>query len=459
MNLLDTIAAISTPHGKGGIAVIRISGSDALSIADKVFKPIKNTSLTDAVANFAYYGKIYSGDVQIDDGIAVCFRSPHSFTGEDIVEISCHGGMLITQRVLTAVLSAGARLALAGEFTRRAFINGKMKLTSAEALGNLLEAQTDEQILLARSGMRGILSRATDEIYNSLCTVLASVFAHVDYPDEDLADLSQEEIISVIDENIHKLEVLGATYRTGRAVAEGIPTVIVGKTNAGKSSLYNAILGKNAAIVTNIEGTTRDVLTESTMVGRVLIKLSDTAGLRETDDVVEKIGVERALEVLDNAELVFAVFDSSVAPTSDDFELIKNIKEKNAVVIAVLNKSDAQMCADAQKIADSFEYSVSVSAKNHTGFDELTSLVEKIYIDKNLDTGKDAVISNARQHSAVERGLCALKNAREYVSGGLPLEICCSELEEAMASIGELDGRTVSEDVVAKIFANFCVGK
>ena len=459
MNLLDTIAAISTPFGKGGIAVIRISGSDAFSVADKIFKPMKNKSLLEATPKMSYYGRIFLGDVQIDDGLAVCFKAPNSFTGEDTVEISCHGGILVTQRVLTAALNAGARAAEAGEFTRRAFINGKMKLSSAEALGSLLEAQTDEQISLARSGMRGTLSEKTDIIYNSLCTVLASVFAHIDYPDEDLADMSEAQMIAAVDENIQRLEALSATYKTGRAIAEGIPTVIAGRTNAGKSSLYNAIVGREAAIVTSIEGTTRDILTETATLGRVMIRLSDTAGLRETDDVVEKIGVERAKDELSRAELVLAVLDGSSAPSDEDIEFVNYLKNQDFTTIFILNKSDLGVHPEAKTIAESFAYNLTMSAKSLEGFDNLVSLVESVFIDNSLDTGRDAVIANSRQHSAVCRSLELLKGAKQYIGDGLPLEVCASELEGAMVALGELDGRTVAEDIVSKIFANFCVGK
>ncbi|MBE6548067.1 MAG: tRNA uridine-5-carboxymethylaminomethyl(34) synthesis GTPase MnmE [Ruminococcaceae bacterium] len=459
MNLMDTIAAVSTPYGKGGIAVIRISGTDALSVASKIFKPVCGKDFCDAEANLSYYGRIFSDGIQIDDGIAVYFRAPRSFTGEDTVEISCHGGILITQKVLTAALCAGARAAEAGEFTRRAFINGKMKLSGAEALGNLLDAQTDDQILLARSTMKGILSEQTDKIYNSICSVVAAVFAKIDYPDEDLADLSVEQMLEVTDKNISALEALCATYKTGRAVSEGIPTVITGKTNAGKSSLYNLILGKQAAIVTDIEGTTRDILTETAMVGRVMLKLSDTAGLRKTRDAVEKIGVERAMEKIDCAELILAVVDGSQNISEQDVEFADFLLAKNAVTVLILNKSDKGISSSARALAEKFEYRIEISAQSKDGFDELCKLIEQIYIDKDLNVGSDAIISNSRQHAAAAKGLELLKCAREYIKDDLPLEICCSTLEAAMAAVGELDGRTVSEDIVSNIFANFCVGK
>lgn len=459
MNILDTIAAISTPFGKGGIAVIRISGADALTVADRIFKPANGKSLKELSPKIAYYGRIFHEGKQIDDGIATLFSAPNSFCGEDTVEISCHGGILITQMVLTAALSSGARLASAGEFTRRAFINGKMKLSHAEALGNLLEAETQEQVFLARSGMRGTLSDEVDGIYNSLCLVLSSVFARIDYPDEDLADMSGEQMVSVIDENISRLESLCRTYRTGRAVAEGIRTSIAGRTNAGKSSLYNRILGRDAAIVTDIEGTTRDILTEKVMLGRVLIKLSDTAGLRRTGDAVEKIGIEKARESIENSELVLAVFDGSTPPTDEDYSLIEYLKGQSAETVAIINKTDRGICPEAEKICSLFEYSVKLSTVSGDGFEKLSELVEGIYIDKNLDTGNDAILANSRQHASALACLECLVRARELIKSSLPLEICCSELESAMSALSELDGRRVSEDIVAGIFKNFCVGK
>ena len=463
MNILDTIAAISTPYGKGGIAVLRVSGENAGAIADKVFVAKNGKKIVDSPSAKAQYGYIFesTGEEkrQIDDGIAVLFRAPNSFTGEDTVEISCHGGILITQKVLTALLTAGARLALPGEFTKRAFINGKMSLTSAEALGDLLEAKTSEQISLARSGMRGAISEKTAEIYNSLGDVLAAIYAHIDYPDEDLADVTHDEMLAVAKENLKKLRSLEKTYSTGKAVREGIPTVILGKTNAGKSSLYNRIVGRDAAIVTDIEGTTRDVLTESAKIGRVILNLSDTAGLRESSDKVESIGIERARREAEAAELILAVFDGSREPDDNDAEILDYIKSLSGIKIAIINKSDLGTLPYFERLKDNFEFSITLSAGSGEGFDTLTNKIEEIYIDKNLDTASDAIISNARQHAAILSAIEALTIAISAIENTLPLEICCAEVENTLSSLGELDGRTVSEDIVSKIFSNFCVGK
>ena len=463
MNFLDTIAAVSTPYGKGGIAVIRISGSDAIKVADKVFKPLSGKSLDDIESSRAVYGAIFDVAArekkQIDDGIAVCFRAPRSFTGEDTVEISCHGGVLITQKVLASVLAAGARIALAGEFTKRAFINGKMSLTSAESLGELLEARTDEQIALARSGMKGVLSGKIGEIYNSLCDVLAGIFAKIDYPDEDLADIGLDEMLEVADSCLERLNRLADTYSTGHAVAEGIPTVILGRTNAGKSSLYNRILGRNAAIVTDIEGTTRDILTDSAKLGKVMLRISDTAGLRSSSDTVERIGIDRARQAAEEAELILAVFDGSHEPRNEDKEFISYLSELGGVKIAIVNKSDLGYCESYDGILSGVDEVCHLSAESGDGFESLVDAVEKIYIDRSLDMGSDAIITNARQCAAVRSAIEALEIASAAIRDSLPLEICCAEVENTLSALGELDGRTVSEDIVSRIFANFCVGK
>ena len=463
MVLGDTIAAISTPYGKGGVALLRVSGQEALTVCQKVFVPKSRKALRDITPRTAVYGSIYAPDAYgnwnaVDDGLATYFPGPASFTGEDTVEICCHGGVLLTQTVLTALFAAGARPAGAGEFTRRAFLNGKMGLSSAEALGNILEARTRDQLTLAYNGMGGKVESACEEIYNAIRDVLASIYVRIDYPDEDLADMSREEIISSLKKCEASLLSLTQTYHTGHAIAEGIPTVICGRPNAGKSSLYNRIVGREAAIVTDIEGTTRDILTESTSLGRVTLRLFDTAGLRDTENPVEKIGIERAQAAMDEAELILVVFDVSREADGEDRALVEALQKKNATVIALLNKTDLSSKID-DFYKDAFAHTISISAKNGKGMDALTSKVEELFADGELDIRNDAVLTNARQHSAALSALEAIRRALSALNAGAPLDLCCTDAEDAMSALRELDGRAVSEDIVAQIFSKFCVGK
>ena len=306
-NLNTTIVAISTPPGKGGVAVIRLSGEDAFAIADRVFLPrFGTTPFSERRARESVFGDVLYDGEKIDDGLAVRFVAPHSFTGEDTVEISCHGGVLVTRSVLEAFLSAGAVLADRGEFTRRAFINGKITLTDAEAIGDLLEAKSLTAVRLASGTSRDKLTRALDDIRYDLISLMSSIYARIDYPDEDLGEFTDNESLTILEGVRAKVEKLLSTYKTGRAIREGVRTVIVGKPNVGKSSLYNAILGEDYAIVTDIEGTTRDVLEHTAPFGKVTLSLLDTAGLRPTDDPVEKIGVSRSKERMEEAELLLA---------------------------------------------------------------------------------------------------------------------------------------------------------
>ena len=459
----DTIAAISTARGKGGVALLRISGPDAIKICERVFLPKGGRKLSEYIPRTVIFGSICAPDDrgvwnEIDNGLATVFRAPASFTGEDTVEICCHGGILLTQTVLASCIAAGARAAEAGEFTRRAFLNGKMGLSAAEALGDLLEAQTREQLTLAHAGTDGRVERKCREIYDALCAVLSSVYAKIDYPDEDLADMSREEMEASLADCAARIEKLLDTYRTGHAIAEGISTVICGKPNVGKSSLYNCIVGRDAAIVTDVEGTTRDVLCETASLGRVTLRLFDTAGLHETDDVVEKIGIDRARKALEDAELILAVFDGSVAPDDEDRTLAESLADSNATVIAVINKSDLGVIEE-DFYSTHFTHTVTLSAKVGEGTEALSNLVEACFINGELDTKKDTVLTNARQQGAALAALEAIKRAQDGLSYGLPVELCCSDCEAAMQAIAELDGRAVSEDIVSHIFSHFCVGK
>ncbi len=464
MNIQDTIAAISTPRGKGGVAMIRVSGSEAIVISERVFLPKSGKRLSEIESNRAVYGVISHRGTdgmpeEIDDGIAVVYRAPHSFTGEDTVEITCHGGVLVTGEVLGAVLAAGARPAEAGEFTRRAFIGGKMGLSAAEALGELLEADTHAKLVLSRSGLLGRVSDAAKELYDELCTVVSGLYAGIDYPEEDLSTLTRDEITEIVMSVLGRVRRLAATYRSGRAVTEGISAVICGKPNVGKSSLFNRLVGEETAIVTDIAGTTRDILEQRVAVGRVTLRLFDTAGLHESGDRVEKIGVDRAREKLREAELVLAVFDASVPLDEEDRRFCRSLSEQGGYKIAVLNKSDLPPVLDGAVLPAVFDRILPVSVSRGEGMDELTTAIESAFFDGSLNLAQDAIVANARQNAALEACGVALEHALAALSDGLGDDICASEIEGAMSALAGLDGREISEDIVNRIFSHFCVGK
>ena len=465
MKLNDTIAAVSTPRGKGGVAMIRISGEDALTVGERIFSCVSEKPLAEAPSAKMVRGRIFdfAEKAEIDDGMAVVFRAPFSFTGENTVEIYCHGGALITEQVLCSTLLAGARAAEPGEFTRRAFINGKMSLSEAESLGALLEAKTTGQARLARGGMKGHLARKTREIYDSLLSVMTGIYAAIDFPDEDLNEFSREEIAEVMKKSISEIDRLADTYRTGRAVSEGVQTVICGKANAGKSSVYNRIVGYDAAIVTDIEGTTRDVLRQTATLGKTTLLLCDTAGIRQTSDTVESIGIERALGELEGAELVLAVFDSSASIDSDDEYLLSRIdaiKQNGTPCIALLNKSDLQQNSILIDIIKShFDMCIEISASRGEGFDMLSTAIDSLFIDGTISLGDDAVVTGARQHAALVHASEALSASLDELNAGTPLDLSCIGIESALTHIGMLDGRQLGEEIVAEIFSKFCVGK
>ncbi|MBO5380098.1 MAG: tRNA uridine-5-carboxymethylaminomethyl(34) synthesis GTPase MnmE [Clostridia bacterium] len=451
-----TVAAISTAHGKGGVAIIRISGDDALEIAKKVMK-LRTENIE---PRKSYYGEILrSGDV-IDDGILTYYKAPHSFTGEDTCEICCHGGIYVTGAVLEAVLSAGATLAGAGEFTKRAYINGKLTLSRAEAIGQVIDAKTDAQLRLSSSQARGTLSRKIDTIRESILNCISHAYATIDYPDEDITDIEINEINSCLDTVIYELEKLKGSYHTGRAVCEGIKTAIVGKPNAGKSSVYNMLLGEDLAIVTDIAGTTRDVIEHTASVGGVTLSLADTAGIRDSIDTVEKIGIERARGKIESSELLLCVFDSSEKETTEDELILELARGKTA--IAIINKTDKENALSAEflkKIDTGCHKIIYASAKDGVGREELEGALSEMYRLGEINLSNDAVIANARQFAATESALEKALEAKGALLLGETPDIICFSLEAALSELNMIDRREVSEEVVSAIFSRFCVGK
>ncbi|MBO5374617.1 MAG: tRNA uridine-5-carboxymethylaminomethyl(34) synthesis GTPase MnmE [Clostridia bacterium] len=455
----DTICAISTARGKGGVAMIRISGPDALSTLRRAFVAFSKGDF-EPEPRKCYYGQILRDGVPIDDVTATYYKAPASYTGEDVCEICCHGGIYVTQAVLEVALSSGARLAEAGEFTRRAYINGKLSLSRAEAVGQIIDATNDAQLRLSSATRRGTLSKKLDEIKGIMLDLIARAYVVVDYPDEDLPSLERGAMIESLSLARDELYKLKKSYRAGLAVCEGVKTAIVGRPNAGKSSLYNALSGEELDIVTDIAGTTRDVIEHTVSVGDVTLRLADTAGIRDTADEVEKIGVERARERLDTAELVLCVFDASEVESSEDWELLSQIEGRSAV--AIINKTDKQRkmsTALEDEIKKRIKRVVYMSAKAEKGIDELGRVLNEMYALDEIDLSSDAVISNARQASSVNTALQKIEEACAFLEMGQSPDIVCFSLESALSCLEMIDARAVSEEIVSQIFSRFCVGK
>ncbi len=457
----EIIAAISTPPGKGGFAVIRISGEGALSLCKRLFEP-KFGDFCAIRPRVCTYGYIKDGEEILDDVLLTHFPAPNSYTGEETVEISCHGGILLTRTILELLLCHGCRAAAAGEFTKRAFINGRLSLTETESIGLLLEAESRAQIRLSSDRSRTRLGNRLEGIRKALTSALSSVFARIDYPDEDLGDFSDSELREALYNIKEDIDSLLCTYKTGRAVTEGVKCALVGKPNVGKSSIYNLLLGEESAIVTDIPGTTRDILEASTSLGSVMLRISDTAGIREkTDDKIEAIGIERSEKILKECELLFAIFDISREFDSEDETLLKKIRSADCAKIAILNKSDMDAKFDLSVLEPYFDKIITASAKKGEDklISSLTDAVEELFTDGEIEIGSDAIISSARQNSA-------LTAAKEYVDAaiatldmGFMQDAVSGDIERALATVGELDGRAVSEAVVSDIFSRFCVGK
>lgn len=452
---MSTVAAISTPYGKGGVAVVRISGESAIEIASRVFKPQYKDSLASCPPRYAAYGEILKDNTVIDKGMATLFKAPSSFTGEDMVEISCHGGIKITAMVLEAVLCAGASQAGPGEFTKRAFLNGKLTLTQAEAVAELLDAESEAAALLSHSQLSGKLSQRTTAIHDDLVRLVSTLYASIDYPEEDLEDMSDDELESELIRLESSLRSLRDTYKTGRAVTGGVNTAIVGCPNAGKSSLFNALAQEKRAIVTDIPGTTRDVIDLRINIGNIMLNLKDTAGIRDnTSDTVEKIGIALSLEALEQSELIIAVFDGSRPLTEDDTYIISRLSESTKQVIAVINKSDK---ADFSIPPIPFD-TIALSTLNGDGISALREKIIDLYDSDRINPSDGGLITNSRQYSNVYKAHQKVTEALSNLRIGMK-DMCGIILESALSELGELDGRAVGEEIVHSIFSRFCVGK
>ncbi len=451
-----TIAAISTPRATGGISVIRISGTDAVSIADKVFSSVSLKKLSDIPGYTALFGDIKDENETLDQGVALVFRAPKSYTGEDVVELSCHGGILVTEKVLRAVFKNGAVPAEPGEFTKRAFLNGKMSLTQAEAVTDLINAESEKGLKAARNALKGALYKKIKAVLDNLLSVVANIAAFIDYPDEDIDDIGIMKIKEVCRNCLCELDSLLNTFDRGKIIREGIETVMVGRPNVGKSTLMNLLAGCQKSIVTDIPGTTRDVVEEAVNIGDVILRLADTAGVRQTEDIVEKAGVERTLERLEGAELVLPVFDFSSPLDDTDLLIIK--KAKNTPSVAIINKTDLEENIDKKYIYDNFKHIVEISAANNEGIDALNTAISEL-LRLNEINPSAAMLANERQYHCVAEAKNRLIEACDAIDMGFTMDAVGINIENAISVLLELTGEKVTDAVVNEVFSQFCVGK
>lgn len=456
----DTIAAISTPPGRAGIGIIRISGKDAVKIAALLFRSPRGQALSSFRPRYLHYGFIVDpeGEKRVDEVLLSYMPAPRSYTAEDVVEINCHGGFYATRRVLELVLKAGARLAEPGEFTKRAFLNGRLDLAQAESVMDIIDARTDKGLSVAVRQLEGKLSGRLRGCMDRLLSLLAHIEASIDFPEYDIPELAPERIGEECRLVLREIEDLLATARTGRIYREGVETVIVGKPNVGKSSLLNALLREQRAIVTELPGTTRDVIEEYLNVKGVPLKIIDTAGIREAKDLVEQIGIEKAKEYLQRADLILFVVDVGQGITEEDEEIISFLSGRKCIV--VINKIDIKEPDPEflRRLPPGCPV-VRISVLENRGLEELEDTILRMVVDENIDPVSDVVVSNLRHQQALEKARRHLQEVLAGLENGEDLDLLAIDLRAAWESLGEITGETIDESIVDQIFSQFCIGK
>ncbi len=457
----DTIAAISTPLGEGGIGIVRLSGNNSVSIADKLFHSSKNKKLSSISSHKIIHGTIKDPSTKetIDEVLVSVMLAPDTYTKEDIVEINCHGGMLSLRRVLELALKHGARLAEPGEFTKRAFLNGRIDLSKAEAVLDLIKAKTDESGRIALEQLKGRLSEKISDLREMLTNLCVTVEAYIDFPEEDIELSTKDEMKKTIKNVISELESLLNSYDEGRFFREGLAAAIVGRPNVGKSSLLNALLQRDRAIVTDMPGTTRDILEEYLNIEGLPLRIIDTAGIRESHDMAELEGVKRSIGAIENADLVIAVIDGSQVIKNEDIEVLEKIKGKNSII--AINKSDLSV-KDKSFASRLSVYSANIlriSAIKGDGLSELKKAIVNSCL-KNWEEHKEGIIvTNLRHKTAIESSCLSLKNGLASIETNQPLEIVAVDLRDALDRLGEIIGAVTTDDILNRIFSSFCVGK
>lgn len=454
-----TIAAIGTALSNSGISIIRISGNNSLNIVNKIFK-----SSAKLEPNHIIYGKILDNGEVLDNVLVSYFKAPHSYTGEDVCEINCHGGNQVTKEILELVLESGAILAEPGEFSKRAFLNGKMDLSQAEAVINLINAKTKTESRIAAKNMEGDLSKKIRELREELVELMAQIEVSVDYPEYDYEEVEPTSIISLLDKKISQIQHILDTYEHGKYIKNGVNVAILGKPNVGKSSLLNNLAHYEKAIVTNIPGTTRDIVEETINLGNIVLNISDTAGIRDTEDIIEKIGVEKSLKILEEMDLVLYIINGEEGIAKQDFEILSKIQNKGLKYITVINKSDIASKDGIKAIMDELEKNninkpVLISVKDNVGIDELKEKIINLFDSTDLDYSHELIITNERHKDLLKKAVNYLEDAKKEIALGQPIDIVSIYVKKSTKTLGEIIGADVTQDIIAKIFEKFCLGK
>lgn len=459
MFLTDTICAIATGMGNAGIGIIRISGSEAINIASKVFKPVNDKKIVKTMKSYtAAFGGVYDGDNMIDEGILLLMKGPHTYTCEDVCELQCHGGVHVLKEVLETVIKAGARIAEPGEFTKRAFLNGRIDMSQAESVMDIINAKNDFAVKSSLVQLKGELKDRITEMRDTILYNTAFIESALDDPEHYSLEGYPQKLRVIVDNMVDNVDKLLATYDNGRVLKEGIKTVIAGKPNAGKSSLLNLLLGEDRAIVTEIEGTTRDTLEEVVNINGIILNIVDTAGIRSTDDVVEKIGVDKALKNVDNADLILYVVDGSKQLDDNDSQIISHIKGRN--VITVINKSDLDVVVDKLWISEELPGDIiEISAKYGDGKEELYNILNDKFFSGQLQYNDELYITNSRHKDELIKTRESLSKVIESIDMGMEEDFFSIDLLDAYEHLGMILGETMRDDLADKIFAEFCMGK
>lgn len=461
MYIDDTIAAIATPPGIGGVGIIRVSGKDSFAIVNTLFKSAGTVPLGERPNRTIQYGTIVDpgSNKTIDEVLLLLMHGPHSYTAEDVVEIQCHGGIVPVRQILKLLVNQGVRMAEAGEFTKRAFMNGRIDLTQAEAIIDIIEAKTEDSLSLAVAQLDGTVSKFVSDVREQLIAMIAHLEVTIDYPEEDIEDVTSQEVREQLEPILTHMDELLATANTGRLIRDGIMTVIVGRPNAGKSSLMNALLRENRAIVTDIPGTTRDSIEEFMTIEGISLRLIDTAGIRDTDDTVEALGVERARQYIDKADVVLCVIDASTPLTDEERHILTSVSGLNTIVL--LNKSDMGLAVSSESIASigTFTAIETISAKDGEGTAVLSKWVKELVYGGQVKQTNDAMISNVRHISLMEQAKEQIEQAITSIDAGMPVDFIATDLRSAWELLGDITGDSIRESMVDELFSRFCLGK